>query len=398
MNSPIVHSKQTMEFPSDVRDRIANASAKRNNPRAVQTDGTQQPAPRAQHNAAGISHNGRPPGAQARPNIDPQLTAIAQSTGAPGVYHNPMNPAHVQASYGPGPQAGGQAAPDWYASPRPTAAPVGIPTVKNPTPGFVLPVADANGTSVMLPSRFGFYGFQDLYIVPFKNAHLAKLSRAHADSNLQPIVEVVSTVIYTSTPGYSNLAFHLTMPDFFFVLYWLRQNSFTKTSYVHKDYCENAAHMARVEVGELEADSLKMTQIINNSTVKTLELEYAPDPEIFNFGEGHALRFSPPTMRDVLEFLDSPLMADANTRTEFSYLAQQAAHTQGSDQYLSLEERLSFVEELDLEQVQLLKQYELIMKSYGVQENVKMTCKVCGASKDSSLSLDASTFLSVEQP
>jgi len=390
MSQSKVHSTTNMEFPAEVQQRIHNAQARRaahspQGPRAVQTQPGQNKPQQTQPNRA-----------VAKPAIQNQTNATLQGGSNP-----PIDPALVAAMSGRPPgHASISVDPNqqWYQPPKPAAAPIDTQglTVKNPTPGFVVAKADSEGTSVMLPSRFAFYEFEDLYVVPFRSAHLAKLSRAHAERSLQQVVETVSTVIYTSTPGYDNLASELTMQDFYFILYWLRQNSFTKAQYVHRDVCVNPKHLHQVETGELEVDSLKLTQIISNTTKRTLELEEIPDPAIFCFPEDSPLRFDPPRMRDVLEFMDDPLMQDANTRTEFSYLAQQASHVDGKFEHLTLGQRISLCETLDLDTVMLIKKYEKLMQSYGVQEKVKLQCKVCGASKDSTLSLDASTFLSVD--
>lgn len=410
VSQPIVHSTQNMEFPKEMREQIAAARGQRQQRHAQPQAPTARAIPQHTPNMQPQSQAPSIPVA-ANPAIDPMLTAMVQGKGAPGVYHNPMNPQHAAAqhgmhnpspsagagtSYGPGPQAGGQAAPQWYETPRPTAANVDAPVVRNPMPGFVVPLADSNGTSVALPSRFAYYGFKDLYVVPFKNAHLAKLQRAHTEQSLQPIVEVVSSVVYTSTPGYKNVAFELTMPDFFFVLYWLRMNSFTKTSFIHKTKCTNEEHVEKVNNGLMKKDTLEIKRIIDKTTLVTHELEEMPDPSVFSFGQESDIVFSPPRMRDVLEFLDHPLMSDANTRIEFSYLAQQASHIQSMTQYLNLDQRIGIVENFDLDQVALVKQFEKLVKAYGVEESINVTCKGCGASRESTISLDASSFLSFE--
>lgn len=265
--------------------------------------------------------------------------------------------------------------------------------VDNPQPAFVVPMASADGTSLALPSRFAFYGFQDLYVVPFKNAHLAKLQRAANEGSLQPIVEAVSSVIYTSTEGYTNLAPMLTMPDFFAVMLWLRHNSFTKTSFIHNTMCKNIEHLEQVKAGTKDRDSLKITHVVNRTNVQVKDLEQLPDPEVFTLGEDHPLMPLPPTMADVLEFLDAPEMKDPNTRSEFAYLCSQASHTQGRDRWYSLRERLDMMEDLTPDQAHMLKEYEAIMKGYGVQESIQVTCKGCGASQVSKLIIDAHSFL-----
>lgn len=414
MNTPInskVHSTQTMEFPREVQDRVQNAIARRRTVPQTHHGRAVPVTPQAQQAQRTPIANAIPQ-APANPamEVDPQLMGMVQSSGNSGVYHNPMNSTHRKAMQNQmvqqaqqelagqayGAEAQGQPAPEWYATPQPQAANVDAPMIRNPMPGFVVPLADSGGSSLALPSHFAYYGFKDLYVVPFKNAHLAKLQRAHAEQSLQPVVEVVSTVVYTSTPGYKNLAFELTMPDFFFVLFWLRMHSFTKTQFIHKTKCTNPEHLQAVKEGKYLADTLDIKRVIDKTTLATHELDYIPDPEEFNFGPESDIQFSPPRMRDVLEFLDHPMMRDPNTRTEFSYLAQQASHIQGIDAHLTLDQRIDIVENLEPDYAALIKKFEKVMKSYGVEESVQVQCKGCGASRKSPISLGAHSFLSFE--
>ncbi len=115
-------------------------------------------------------------------------------------------------------------------------------------PGVITPVADGEYSSVELPSRFAFYGFTDLYVCPFRAKHLGKLQKANREQSLLAMVEAVSAVCYTTAPAFAGrpMAFELTLPDFFFVLYWLRLNSFTKSNYVHHAECKDKNHKKRV--------------------------------------------------------------------------------------------------------------------------------------------------------
>jgi hypothetical protein len=294
-----------------------------------------------------------------------------------------------------------------------------VPSVPNTMPGFTAAISDSEGTSLALPSRFGFYSFKDLYAVPFKAKHIAKLQRAHREQSLLPLVEAVASVVYTTEPGHPAIAFELTLPDFYFVLYWLRLNAFTKSNYFHRTECENPDHMKRVEDGYrldeykqlviekkmtieefaaiekavLPESSLQIAELIRQSNITVRELEAIPDPEVFHFSDTSQMYFRAPTMKDVIEFADAPEMDSKETRTEFSFLAQMASHIQHRTIPLSLHDRVKIVEEATSDQVQLLKDFEKAVKDYGVNENVKVTCKGCGASKDSKLVLDAFSFL-----
>ena len=68
-------------------------------------------------------------------------------------------------------------------APTQVAPAAAYPSVVNPDQGFTAPVADPEGASLGLPSKFAYYAFKDLYVKPFKARHLAKLSRAHAEGS-----------------------------------------------------------------------------------------------------------------------------------------------------------------------------------------------------------------------
>lgn len=292
--------------------------------------------------------------------------------------------------------------------------------VSNPMPGFQTPVADGSAFSLGLPSHFAFYGFKDIYAKPFLAKHIAKLQKAHREQSLQPVVEAVSSVLYTSDPAWNGvpLAFELTLPDFYFVLFWLRQNSFTKSNFVHSTRCKNPEHTRRVENGlrltdfqamvragqmtaehyaEIEAavlpeSSLDISQVITNASVQVNELETIPDPEVYHFSDASTMAFRPPTMRDVIEFAEHPKMQDPEQRTEFSFLAQLATHIQHQELHLTLDQRIAIVENATADQVQLIKDYDKAVRNYGVDQTVKIQCKGCGAVSESKLSLAAHSF------
>lgn len=370
----------------------------------------------------------------ARPGVQMHAATGQRTAGPQNAHQRQQTMAHQQT------QAAAASQDAWFEAARaeargdtvPLAAPVFLdqhesqgPTVSNPMPGFTVARADANGISLALPSHFAFYPFKDLYIVPFRNAHLAKLQRAHDENSIQQTIEVVSSVIYTTDGDHEGLAFDLTMPDFYFILYWLRFNSFTKSNYLHKTKCNNKEHVRRVRNGLnlheyrtalqrgeitqeqfqevaseiLPPDSLNIAQIVQKSQINNKELESIPDPTVFYFEDGSVLEnmvFRPPTMRDALEIMDSPLVQHPNTRSEFLYLAQQASHIQLDGGFVPIEQRIQLVENATADEAALINQYESMLSEYGIEEKVNVTCKVCGASRDTKMSLDASSFLSVK--
>jgi hypothetical protein len=341
------------------------------------------------------------------------LTKARQAQSQPFQRQDPRQQAAQQSNQQPQPQQpyqhpylGQQVAQQPVVHQSPVARP-GItmpvskefPSVPNVMPGFTAPVADPEGVSLTLPSKFAYYAFKDVYVKPFKGKHLSKLSRAHAEGSLQQLVEAVSSVLSTTTPGVGPLGFELTLPDFTYVLYWLRQNSYTKSSFIHKTQCNNPAHIAQVREGKLAPETLQIAEIIRKGDLTVVELDQLPDPDYFKFPADVPFYFTPPTMRTAIEFAESPRM-QAEDHEEFEYLAQLGSFIQRTSfltdpqTYWTVDQRAQAMEEAEGGEIQLIKEFEEALKGYGVEEKINVTCKVCGASRMTKVVLDAHSFLS----
>jgi hypothetical protein len=265
-----------------------------------------------------------------------------------------------------------------------------------PLHGFHTPVADEEGISVSLPSRFHFYEFKDLYIRPFKLKHIAKLEQAANEQRMLPLVEAVSTVIYTTHPNYPTVAFDLTHEDFNFVLYWLRINSFTKSNFLHDDLCENEEHLNKVERGILAPETLIIKQIVTKSELKVHELENAPDTSVYQFSEDSALKnycFNTPKMRDFIDMTEHPILQDRTKFKDFLYMARRAIHIQSKEGYTSVEDRIRLIENESPDLFMQLIEYEKILGGYGLEDLIKITCKECGHQRTTKLVLGVHSFL-----
>lgn len=307
----------------------------------------------------------------------------------------------VQRPVAPQPQAAvmrttPQAHPVAYApqAPQPPLMQPQMGGVKNTMPGFENAIADGESMSLALPSRFAYYGFSDCYVQPLRARHLAKLQKAHREQSLLPIVEAVSAVMFTTEPTFAGraLAFDLSLPDFYMALYWLRMNSFTKSNYIHRTRCTNPEHIAQVERGALEADTLQIQQVITKTQLEVVELERIPDPELYHFSDTSAMIFRPPTMRDVVEFSEAPELQDENEREEFTFLAQLATHIQHRDLQLTLAQRVEIIKDATADQVELIQAFEKELGDFGVLDKVEVQCKHCGQAQKTKLNIAAHSF------
>lgn len=291
-------------------------------------------------------------------------------------------------------------------TPIPSAAPVEPPNLANiqvVNPGFTNPVSDPEGISVELPSRFAFYGFKDLYVKTLKGLHLAKLSRAKEEQSTLHLVEAVSSVLSTST-GERNIGFQLTVPDFYFVLYWLRLNSFTKSVFIHESVCADEGHLESIATGELLPGTLRQGEIINKSSLTTVLLDEIPNPANYPL-DYPDINLVQCTMQDAIEMTED---ADFHLE-EYRFAAQVAVYLSGSVAVdpqnakmmalhptgvrpLTLRERIKIVEDMSADDIQTVKAYETASGSYGTEEKIRVTCKACGVSKIDTIHLDAHSF------
>src|ERR1700737_1099624 len=255
-----------------------------------------------------------------------------------------------------------------------------LPSVPVQNPGFTAPMSEPEAVALELPSRYAFNDFKDLYIKTFKGLHLAKLSRAKEEGSTLHMVETVSSVLSNSN-GDTNLGFKLTVPDFYFVLYWLRLNSYTKSVFTHESICVNEEHIQKVSEGLLPAESLCQGELIHKSTLQTTMLDNVPNLENFKLSSGVELR--QPTMQDAIEMLEDPDFANA----DFRFSAQVASYIKVP---LSLKERIAIVNEMSPDDITTIKDYEKATPMYGIVEKVRVTCRGCGAVKMDEIRLDAS--------
>jgi len=256
--------------------------------------------------------------------------------------------------------------------------------ISSTIPATEAEIKDPSLLSLDLPSSFLFYPFKELRVELIKGRHQAKFARAAETRNLQTLVEAVSATI--GTQGVT--AFDLTVPDFYWVLYWHKINSFTKAKFTLTTDCENPEHVKDVVNGVKPKDSLIIQAFVNKSSLKETKLATIPEVEdSVELPEDLALK--PALMRDVVEYIDHPNQDEPG----FQLLGQFATMIEVVGQETSFEERLRRIEDLSADQIQMIRDYETAINQYGIEETMTVKCKECGASKVAKLSIDAFSFL-----
>lgn len=276
-------------------------------------------------------------------------------------------------------------------------------TVPNPEPAAT-PMVTADMVSLSLPSRFAFYPFKDLYIKPLRVTHLAKLARANDLDSMQIVCEVISSLLATHG-GHTNVGFKLCIADFQAVLYWLRANSYPKSTMRITSTCQNHEHHKAVSAGQLLASTLTTESSHDLSGLESIELEHAPDPSYFKFDINigsytGTIQLRPETMYDSIQFLQDERYLDP----EFQYVARLAAACDfdsaipldpinGVPQMWTLQDKMKAIEEYaTTANVMLIEEFNALVDSFGVNEIVNVRCKECGHVGQVRLAIDARTF------
>lgn len=264
-------------------------------------------------------------------------------------------------------------------------------TVETPP---VTPVSTAEGISVDLPSKFYYYDFKDLYILPMRIPHLAKISKAHATGDLQTQVEAISSLLFTSSGDSKDLAFKLTMADYQAVLYWLRMTSFSKHQMRVDSFCQDATHNREVSNGTKPQDSLKISTVVYKTDLKFNNMETAPDTDYYSITvDDVVIPFVPETLADTIQFLAHPQWTD----DEFQYKSRIAAVLsldKSTGKTWTWDQRIQFVDKfMDPDMAIRALEFADFADSYGVVETIETKCTGCGSKGVATLTCDPLTFL-----
>lgn len=253
-------------------------------------------------------------------------------------------------------------------------------------PQSVPSVVEKNADYIQLdlPSNFIFYEFKSLAARKIRGGEQAKINRSSREQSMLHLVEAISA---TLEPGVS--AFDLTVPDFYWLLYWHRQNSYTKNTYVHTTFCTNPDHVEKVLEGQLPEESLRIEEFIKATTLKETKLEEPPQTDDLENLNSLGLEIHPCTMRDLVDMLEAGDIADP----EMEFLYNLASHIKPIGEHKDLKVRIAMVQNMEADCTEELNQYMARVLNYGVEESINVRCKECGAEKVSEITIDARTFL-----
>lgn len=271
-----------------------------------------------------------------------------------------------------------------------------VPQPAAPEPkAFVIatPLTDSDRSAeylpVQLPSGFLYYPFKHLSVKLVRGVQQAKLVRAAKEGSTRLTVEAITSLL-----GDGINAADLTVPDFFYVMYWLRLASYTAYPFNHVARCSNVKHLADVGEGKKPAASLQtIHQVTRTNLVETTLAAYPAVPELV---VASGLRLKPHTMKDVIDIQDLP---DAEDHAEREYLAEIASMLSPSQEgeWLlptgSFEERMELAGRLPADLTRaILQEWSAACASYGVTESIVVKCQGCGAEIKTDVSISAPNF------
>lgn len=258
------------------------------------------------------------------------------------------------------------------------------------------PTADA--VSIYPPSNFYFYPFKSLSVKPIRGFQQAKFARAAREKKTAFIAEALTSILPRGTDLEGNpvqvFAEDLTIPDFYWLLYWLRINFYTRTQLIHKGVCTNPEHLKKVDRQLLPVDSLITTTSITSTTLKeevlTENFLEGFQPSDFDTFLKYGYMLYPPTMRDAIDLEENNYTSDP----DLVYLSDFASCLKRLDGKSSpLKDRIMFVEQLSADELEVISDYQFRVSNYGVVETLKFQCKECRADVETQVSISAHSFL-----
>lgn len=262
-----------------------------------------------------------------------------------------------------------------------------------PPPAAPLPQGevDPDLIAVTLPSNFEPYAFKTLHVRAIKAKHQAKFHAAARRKSLHMLVETISSLL----DGVS--AFDLTVPDFRWLLYYLRKTNYVKVPLIITAWCSAEEHLLDIQSGKKQAETLKNLGSLNQSTLEEKALDVETLHDWISKDEYLSVTdLGWQTMRDAVEALAFEEDAGDEGAEDTVWLAEMASFlskTDASGNVLSLKDRMKIVEELSPDDVSSLQKYAIWAGDYGVSEFIKLSCKDCGADIVERFHLSASSFL-----
>lgn len=269
-----------------------------------------------------------------------------------------------------------------------------------------------------LPSKFAFY--QSLHSIAIRRFNLMDIRKLHHAVVTNDIREFVQTI--NNTLGNFS-AFDLTVGDFWYLCYWHKINSYTKTPFIMESVCKN------IKKHKSEKPVVEVLQITDTKLIeKKLENQEELHAFILKQIDETGISFAPVRMIDEIEIQEDieklkdetenkaalarstsgeepdPAIAEkigletvkkAREIATKQWWLDLAAHLHPSHG-ISLKDRVkwldSHAEKLDDGFLASYREFDAL-SDHGVKEFVTLKCKECENKVEQEVSTDIGTFL-----
>ncbi len=249
------------------------------------------------------------------------------------------------------------------------------------------PVVPENAMSVTPPSSFIPYKTKYLYVKPIKGLHQAKFSAASKTQSFKVLSDTIGSLI-EGVP-----VEELTIPDFNWLLYYLRQTNYVKRKFQHLAYCQDDKHLTDVIENRKDKSTLENLVILEASTLEETPFDDRRLAEFLETEEGaslaQAVSLGHPRIKDVIALQDTEQSTDPEQAELFDWLSNRAMLLDGG----SIADRMKIVEDMIPAHIEALEKYMMIVMEYGTKELVTTKCKECGSEIVSKVTISAETFL-----
>lgn len=221
-----------------------------------------------------------------------------------------------------------------------------------------------------LPSRFIPYEAQSLYIRPFSVMELKLIARSVEQNSIDYISQAIDNCIDLDV-------YSLTIPDYFYLYYWLRIESYPNTPYYCKWECNEIQTDESVcghqNISPLTQNEISISYLEENQQITNSLLDY---PRVRLLEDLTIAALEKNGIRKLFSSDDLLLIEAAKWVKEGSTIFDKIKILEGQPD-LSLYEAA-----IHLNQT----------VQYGVYEFTLVTCGRCGAKRRFKVSLDASKF------
>jgi hypothetical protein len=242
------------------------------------------------------------------------------------------------------------------------------------------------GIHPMLPTAMAFADCDKLSVRPFRLKEKYKLGAARNSQQIRYVIEAVGACIDRSV-------WSLPLMDFWYICYWLRTQSYSRTPFTVSWACEDREHFRRVALGEDNEKTLINQTVLSYSDIQVRPLDMPALRELAISLSEAGVFLHVPTVADFVERIEHAGEWDP----EFAFLVDLAVFIRPDRHGKTLAQRVEFLRALSDQPngeaiVGDLLDAKALLEKGGTKETINASCKSCGVHQEVSLEVDLLTF------